>query len=46
MSIMKDSPDVNQRIAARVRELRAAQGLSLDALDNGVQSTCIKTAMA
>lgn len=30
---MKDTgPDVNQRIAARVRELRAGQGLSLDAL--------------
>lgn len=26
------TPDLNQRIAARVRELRAAQGLSLDAL--------------
>lgn len=30
---MKDaSPDVNQRIAARVRDLRAARGLSLDGL--------------
>ena len=30
---MKDKPtDVNHRIAGRVRELRAAQGLSLDAL--------------
>jgi len=30
---MKETPpDVNQRIAARVRELRAAHGLSLDAL--------------
>src|SRR5438093_13707716 len=26
------APDLNQRIAERVRELRAAQGLSLDAL--------------
>jgi transcriptional regulator with XRE-family HTH domain len=33
VSNMKDSrPDVNQRIAGRVRQLRAAQGLSLDAL--------------
>jgi transcriptional regulator with XRE-family HTH domain len=32
-SIMEDTaPDLNQRIAGRVRELRAAQGLSLDAL--------------
>ncbi len=32
-SIMKDgASDLNQRIALRVRELRAAQGLSLDAL--------------
>jgi transcriptional regulator with XRE-family HTH domain len=32
-SIMGDSvPDLNRRIADRVRELRAAQGLSLDAL--------------
>ena len=30
---MKESaPDLNQRIAGRVRELRARQGLSLDAL--------------
>jgi transcriptional regulator with XRE-family HTH domain len=30
---MKDSPsDLNQRIALRVRQLRAARGLSLDAL--------------
>ena len=30
---MKDAaPDVNHRIAGRVRELRAARGLSLDAL--------------
>jgi transcriptional regulator with XRE-family HTH domain len=28
------APDLNQRIAQRVRELRAAQGLSLDALAN------------
>ena len=27
-----DTPDLNQRIAARVRELRAAHGLSLDTL--------------
>ena len=33
MSNMKDGvPNVNQRIAARVRELRASHGLSLDAL--------------
>src|SRR5215813_309471 len=33
MSIMGEAaPDLNQRIAARVRELRAARGLSLDAL--------------
>src|SRR5437773_10920013 len=33
MSIMKDvGSHVNQRIASRVRELRATQGLSLDAL--------------
>ena len=33
MSIMKDAaPDLNQRIAERVRGLRAAAGLSLDAL--------------
>src|SRR5215469_1146334 len=35
MSIMKDTVpdlDLNQRIAERVRELRAAQALSLDAL--------------
>ena len=33
VSTMKDRPpDLNQRIAERVRELRAAQGLSLDAL--------------
>ena len=32
-STMKDAPpDLNQRIAGRVRELRAARGLSLDAL--------------
>jgi transcriptional regulator with XRE-family HTH domain len=32
-SIMEDTvPDVNQRIAERVRELRVAQGLSLDVL--------------
>ena len=32
-STMKEEPsDLNQRIAARVRELRAARGLSLDAL--------------
>jgi transcriptional regulator with XRE-family HTH domain len=32
-SIMRDAPsDLNQRIAERVRELRAGQGLSLDAL--------------
>src|SRR2546422_10207454 len=32
-SIIKDAAsDLNQRIAERVRELRAAQGLSLDAL--------------
>jgi transcriptional regulator with XRE-family HTH domain len=32
-SIMQDqAPDLNQRIAERVRELRAAHGLSLDAL--------------
>src|SRR4051795_6493564 len=29
---MKDAPDLDQRIAARVRELRAARRLSLDAL--------------
>jgi len=29
---MEDGRDVNERIAARVRELRARQGLSLDAL--------------
>jgi transcriptional regulator with XRE-family HTH domain len=35
MSIMKESPlDLNQRIAARVRDLRAVRGLSLDALAN------------
>jgi len=33
MSMMKDrTPGVNERIAARVRELRAARGLALDAL--------------
>jgi transcriptional regulator with XRE-family HTH domain len=33
MSIMQDAAsDTNQRIAERVRGLRAAQGLSLDAL--------------
>src|SRR2546426_12282793 len=32
-SIMEETaPDLNQRIAERVRELRAAHGLSLDAL--------------
>src|SRR5512145_634320 len=32
-SIIKDpAPDLNERIAERVRDLRAAQGLSLDAL--------------
>jgi transcriptional regulator with XRE-family HTH domain len=35
MSIMKESSvDLNQRIAARVRDLRAVRGLSLDALAN------------
>ena len=31
-STMRDSADLNQRIAERVRELRAAHGLSLDTL--------------
>jgi transcriptional regulator with XRE-family HTH domain len=30
-----DTPDLNQRLARRVRELRAARGLSLDALAAG-----------
>ena len=40
---MKESPDVNQRIAARVRALRAAQGLSLDVLEarSGVSRSMI-----
>lgn len=44
MSIMTDNAsDLNQRIAARVRELRAAQGLSLDALarESGVSRSMI-----
>jgi transcriptional regulator with XRE-family HTH domain len=38
-----DAPDVNQRIAGRVRELRAARGLSLEALSrkSGVSRSMI-----
>jgi transcriptional regulator with XRE-family HTH domain len=37
------APDINQRIAARVRELRSARGLSLEALaqDSGVSRSMI-----
>src|SRR5712692_731948 len=44
VSIMKETPsDLNQRIALRVRDLRAAQGLSLDALasQSGVSRSMI-----
>ena len=34
-SIMKDAPELNERIAGRVRALRAARRLSLDALARG-----------
>src|SRR5512138_3326833 len=34
-SIMKDAPGLNERIAGRVRALRAARRLSLDALARG-----------
>jgi transcriptional regulator with XRE-family HTH domain len=39
----EDAPDVNQRIAGRVRELRAARGLSLDGLagNSGVSRSMI-----
>jgi len=38
-----DAPDINQRIAARVRELRSARGLSLEALaqESGVSRSMI-----